>query len=87
MRSDCGIYPALGDYFETVKEIADAACMSPRQLEYCLKGEKVLTDQQKRAIANEIVARMVNKEIDSYKMLLILEARKDFDKIFRKNAA
>lgn len=78
-----GVYPSLGRTFKTIESLAEAGCMSPRRAHDCVRGLKDFTDQEKKAIANEIIARMVMKEIDSRDMFDMIEARTDFDKIFR----
>ena len=50
MRASGGLYPALGRYFSTMQELADAGCMSPRRAQDCLRGIKQFTDQEKVAI-------------------------------------
>lgn len=78
-----GIYPSLGRYFRTQTELADAACMSRTVLWRCLTGRQPFTVQQKQAIANSIIGKMVAEEIDSSDLNDIVEARQDFDKIFK----
>lgn len=87
MRASGGLYPALGRYFSTMQELADAGCMSPRRAQDCLRGIKQFTDQEKMAICNAIIAKIVAGEIEYKDMRTILEARKDFDGTFRATAA
>ena len=54
MKASCGLYPALGRFFETKKELADAGCMSRQRLDDCLNGKKQFTNQEKVAIYNNI---------------------------------
>ena len=54
MKGKCGLYPSLGRYFATKKELADAGCMSRQRLDDCLNGKKQFTDQEKVAIYNNI---------------------------------
>lgn len=54
MRASGGLYPALGRYFSTLQELADAGCMSPRRAQDCLRGIKQFTNQEKVAIYNNI---------------------------------
>ena len=54
MRGSCGLYPSLGRYFATKKELADAGCMSRQRLDDCLNGKKQFTEQEKVAIYNNI---------------------------------
>lgn len=59
MRASGGLYPALGRYFSTMQELADAGCMSPRRAQDCLRGTKQFTDQEKVAIYNNIRLKQV----------------------------
>lgn len=59
MRASGGLYPALGRYFSTMQELADAGCMSPRRAQDCLRGIKQFTDQEKVAIYNNIRLKQV----------------------------
>ena len=54
MKGKCGLYPSLGRYFATKKELADAGCMSRQRLDDCLNGKKQFTEQEKVAIYNNI---------------------------------
>lgn len=54
MKGKCGLYPSLGRYFSTKKELADAGCMSRQRLDDCLNGKKQFTEQEKVAIYNNI---------------------------------
>ena len=87
MRASCGIYPALGRYFKTLDELSRAGCMSRQRMTDCLAGRKEFTDDEKKAICNAIIAKMVAREIENWDMLTILEARKDFDGTFRTTTA
>lgn len=57
MRASGGLYPALGRYFSTMQELADAGCMSPRRAQDCLRGVKQFTDQEKVAIQNYVAMK------------------------------
>lgn len=57
MRARCGLYPALGRYFRTMKELADAGCMSVRRAQDCLSGKKQFTEQEKQAIWNAMILK------------------------------
>ena len=59
MKGSCGLYPSLGRYFSTKKELADAGCMSRQRLDDCLNGKKQFTEQEKVAIYNNIRLRQV----------------------------
>ena len=84
MTASCGQYPSLGRYFRTVEEMARAGCMSRRRMTDCLRGRKEFTTDEKTAICNAIIAKMVAKEIDNYDILDILSARSGrFDETFK----
>ena len=84
MRASCGIYPALGRYFKTLDELSRAGCMCRQRMTDCLAGRKEFTDNEKMAICNAIIAKMVAKEIDNFDILDILNARSGrFDETFR----
>lgn len=88
MRPHRTIYPALGRFFETTQEIADAGCMSRTTAWECLKGKKSFTPQQKAAIENAILAKAMRKEIDPEEELIgMIEARKSFDEVFKVKEA
>lgn len=87
-RASFGLYQGLGQFFDyRLDELASAGCMSPRRCRDCLDGKKSFTPQEQKAIANEIIAKMVTKQIDNYQMLVMIEAREDFDKVFRSEEA
>lgn len=72
MRASGGLYPALGRFFSTMQELADAGCMSPRRAQDCLRGIKQFTTQEKAAITRAIKLKelKVNVEaadLDKYK--------------------
>ena len=83
MRVDGGLYPALGRFFRTTQELADAGCMSRKRAFDCLRGDKDFTRQEKQAIANAIIAKAASHEIEE-SVEGFLEARQDFDKYFKK---
>ena len=84
MTADCGQFPALGRYFKTLDELARAGCMCRQKMTDCLRGRKEFTDNEKMAICNAIIAKMVAKEIDNFDILDILNARSGrFDETFR----
>lgn len=87
MRASCGIYPALGRCFKNLDELSRAGCMCRQQMTDCLRGRKEFTDNQKMAICNAIIAKIVTGEIENLDMRTILEAREDFDKVFRSEEA
>lgn len=87
MRASCGLYPALGRFFGSLEELARAGCMSRERMRLCLKGEATFTDAEKEAIANAIIVRIYTNELRDENILRALEARKDFDRIYRTSEA
>lgn len=85
MRAAAGLYPALGRYFRTAKELADAGCMSRKTLWKCLNGQRQFTEPQKTAIANAILGKMLADEIDKEGIKNVIKARRSFDEIFRSD--
>lgn len=84
MTANCGQFPSLGRYFKTLDELARAGCMCRQRMTDCLRGRKEFTDNEKMAICNAIIAKMVAKEIDNFDILDILNARSGrFDETFR----
>ena len=84
MTANCGQFPSLGRYFKTLDELARAGCMSRQRMTDCLRGRKEFTDNEKVAICNAIIAKMVAKEIDNFDILDILNARSGrFDETFK----
>ncbi len=87
MKSESTLYPSLGRYFSTVQDLADAACVSRYQATKCLKGQASFTKQQKRAIANDIIARFCTGEIagvgKANEIEDLIDARKNFDQVFK----
>lgn len=57
------IYPGLGRYFPSVSEFASAACMSRTRATDILKGRKVLTEDEKQAIARAILIQRNGLEL------------------------
>lgn len=60
MTAAGGLYPALGRYFGSLKELAEAGCMSRQRARDCLDGKKQFTDAEKKAIAANILAKNLN---------------------------
>ena len=91
MRCISPIYPALGRYFRTAQDMANAGCMSRKRLYECLYGIKEFTANEKVAIANAIVTGIKADEIKVdnkyYEMHKAMVARKDFDRVYRKGGA
>lgn len=65
MRASGGLYPALGRYFSTMQELADAGCMSPRRAQDCLRGIKQFTDQEKVAIYNNVRLKVLGVKYEA----------------------
>ena len=57
------IYPALGRYFKSVSELADAACMGRTRATDILKGRKEFTEPEKLAIARAITIKQNQLEL------------------------
>lgn len=83
MRAEIRVYPQLGQYFKTLDELASAGCMKRNRLYKVLKGDKEFTEEEKRAIANSIIGKMIAGEIDKDKLQDIVKARYYFDEVFR----
>lgn len=60
MTAAGGYYPALGRHFRSLKELAEAGCMSRQRARDCLDGIKQFTDAEKKAIAANILAKHLN---------------------------
>ena len=65
MRASGGLYPALGRFFSTMQELADAGCMSPRRAQDCLRGIKQFTTQEKVAIARAIKLKELKTNVEA----------------------
>lgn len=86
MRGSAGIYPGLGRYFSSVKELADAGCMSRTRATDCLHGRKEFTEQEKQAIVNAALVKIYTHDlrfVGLYDMEKLYRAKKDFDGEFR----
>ena len=83
MTTNGGIYPAIGRFFRTKKELADAACMSPTKLWRCLKGKQSFTENEQKAIVRAILLKLY-AEGKEQEMKEMFEALTDFDKYFKK---
>lgn len=83
MRADCGLYPRLGQFFDTAAEIADAACMTRPTLAKTLQGRREFTENEKRAIYDKILLGEFVKYLQGQenKVKALLES--DFDTEFR----
>lgn len=80
------LYPSLTRYFKNQTELAHAGCMSRKRLYDCLYGHKEFTRAEKKAIAGNIVAKLLNsKQYDYNDMELALDAWcGKFDEIYRR---
>lgn len=83
MRAELKVYPRLGRYFRNCEELASAGCMKRNRLYKVLKGDKEFTADEKRAIANSIIGKMIAGEIDKEDLSEVMKARSNFDEVFR----
>ena len=60
MNAAGGLYPSLGRYFPKLADLAEAGCMSRQRARDCLDGKKEFTDAEKKAIAANILAKLLN---------------------------
>lgn len=63
------LYPSLGRYFKNLTELAHAGCMSRTRLYQILKGEKEFTRAEKKAIAANIQAKLLDQPSFDYEEL------------------
>lgn len=63
------LYPSLGRYFKNLTELAHAGCMSRTRLYQILKGEKDFTRAEKKAIAANIQAKLLDQPSFDYEEL------------------
>ena len=89
MKSSCGVYPALGRFFDSVEDLAHAGCMCPKRCFECIAGREAFTEDEKMAICNAIIARMIAREIPRERQVLrlLFKARYDFDGVFKSEVA
>lgn len=90
MKALSTVYPALGRFFKSESELANAACISRWHAWKCLNGidGKDFTPQQKRALMADIIARMCIGQLDPADMSLAVQAyesRANFDELFKAN--
>lgn len=86
MKGSAGIYPGIGRYFASVKELADAGCMSRVRATDCLAGRKVFTDQEKKAIVRAALVKIMTHDlrfVGLYDMEKLERALNDFDGEFK----
>lgn len=60
------LYPSLNRFFKNQTEFAHAGCMSRTRLNDCLNGKKEFTRSEKKAIAANIVVKIMNQESINY---------------------
>ena len=79
-------YPSLSRYFENQTELAHAGCMSRKRLWSCLTGEKEFTRAEKKAIAANIVVRIMDRPSFDYAELekAVRAWKGNFDTEYRK---
>ena len=88
MKAVSTVYPALGRFFDTETQLANAACIGRAKAWRCLNGinGEDFTPQQKRALAASIIARMCMSEIGTEDMALVVQAYEssaNFDEVFK----
>lgn len=83
------LYPSLSCYFENQTELAHAGCMSRKRLWSCLTGEKEFTRAEKKAIAANIVVRIMDRPSFDYAELekAVRAWKGNFDTEYRKEKA
>lgn len=79
------LYPSLSRYFENQTELAHAGCMSRKRLWDCLIGEKEFTRAEKKAIAANIVVRIMDRPSFDYAELerAVWAWKGNFDTVYR----
>lgn len=82
MRADCGLYPRLGQFFDTAAEIADAACMTRPTLAKTLQGRREFTENEKRAIYSKILLGEFVKRLKGQENKVEALINSDFDTEF-----
>lgn len=82
-------YPSLGRYFKNQTELAHAGCMSRTRLIDCLNGVKEFTRAEKKAIAANIVVRIMDQPRFDYAELerAVRAWKGNFDVEYRKEKA
>lgn len=86
MTTHSTLYPALDRYFENRTELAHAANRSRKYLWLCLTGQREFTRADKKAIAANIMARIVNQRGFSCQELEDANTawKGKFDEIYRR---
>lgn len=84
--SDCDFYPSLHRYFRNETELAHAGCMSRTRLNDCLNGKKDFTRSEKKAIAANIVVKLMNTKPIEYAELerAVWAWQGQFDELYRR---
>lgn len=82
MKKSSYVYPSLLRYFKTVSKFGDSCNIKRTRATECLQGKKQFTEVEKNCIANALIAMMVI-DGDYSELQKMIEAREDFDKIFR----
>ena len=82
-------YPSLNRYFKSMTELAHAGCMSVRRLQDCLHGIKTFTRAEEKAIAANIVVRIMDRPSFDYAELekAVRAWKGNFDIEYRKEKA
>lgn len=85
MKAVSPIYPALGRFFETETQLANAACISRSKAWRCLNGidNEDFTPQQKKALMANVIARMCIGQLDPADMSIAVQAYEGFDEVFK----
>ncbi len=83
------LYPSLNRYFKNMTELAHAGCMSRQRLYDCLHGCKDFTRAEKKAIAANIVVRIMDQPSFDYAELerAVRAWKGNFDIEYRKEKA
>ena len=89
-RSGIPAYPALGRFFDSMDQLAHAACIGRTQLYRIRKGEADFTPSQKSAIVADIMARMYVGQLEQEEEInlqsLYFAYNGHFDEFFKSEA-
>lgn len=89
MSASSGRYPSLGRYFRTLKELADAGCMSRQRARDCLDGVKEFTEQEKMALARACLINRMTRNMNGFGLKEMndldraMEGGEGFDEVFK----
>lgn len=87
MKADIPSHPALGRFFRSMTQLAIAGGMCRERLYQIKRGERNFTEQEKRAITADIMARMFAGELEQTEELnmqsLYLAYNGQFDQFFK----